>query len=213
MINNGDLSGICLVILIIEFILFFIFLCINNNNEMENDKKSESQSIIIYILFGFILFMMFNFYAMNIIDCKKNITFICNSNYIEINRTYTIINNKKIYLSQRRDDYYEELYTIFNYYYNNYPILEKICKIYKKNSKKILQNQETTNIDSIIYFIFHFGLTSFFYLITGVFIFIYKCKNKCKTFYFIFYICLILVNLITIILPTIIIKSYGFEQN
>jgi len=136
MINNGDLSGINLVILIIEFILLIIFLCINNNNKIESDKKSKSQSIIIYILFGFFLFMIFNFYEMNIVDCKKNISYTCNSNYVEINRTYMIINNIKIYLSQRRDDYHEELYTIFIYYYNDYPILEKICKIYKKILKK-----------------------------------------------------------------------------
>ena len=214
MINNRNLSGICLVMLIIEFILFLIFLCINKNNEIESSKDSKIQSIIFYTIFGVLLFIMLNFYEMNIVDCVTNYIYNFNCNYFEINRTYTIINNTKIYLSPNRNEhYYEELYTIFIYYYNDYPILEKIYKIHEKNSKNIFQNQQLANIDSNVYLIFRLGFSPFFILITGVFIFIYKYKNKCKTFYYIFYICLLLINLINIILPTIIVKSYGYEQN
>ena len=214
LINNGNLSGICLIMLIIEFILFLIFLCINKNNEIESSKDSKIQSIIFYTIFGVLLFIMLNFYEMNIVDCNTKYIYNFNSNYFEINRTYTIINNTKIYLSPNRNEhYYEELYTIFIYYYNDYPILEKIYKIHEKNSKKIFQNQQLANIDSNVYLIFRLGFSPFFTLITGVFIFIYKYKNKCKTFYYIFYICLLLINLINIILPTIIVKSYGYEQN
>ena len=74
---------------------------------------------------------------MNILVCNSNYIYNFNSNYFIINRTYTIINNKKIYLSPKRNDYYyEELYTTFIYYYKDYPILEKIYKIHEKNSKK-----------------------------------------------------------------------------
>ena len=72
MINNGNLYAICLVLLIIEFILFLIFLCINYCNKKEKSNDSKSQSIIIYTIFGFTLFVMLNLYEMNIIDCNTD---------------------------------------------------------------------------------------------------------------------------------------------
>ena len=217
MINNENLGFIffLLGLLIIEFILFLIFLCINYCNKEEKSNDSKGQSIIIYTIFGFTLFVMLNFYEMNIIDCNTDYINLFKSDFFKINRTYTIINNTKIYLSLKRKDDYEkiELYTEFKYYYSVYPILEKIYKIHKKNSKKKFEDQKAANIDSSIYFIFRFAFVPFFSFVTWIFSFVYKYKNKTNIFYYVCFMFLLLVNLVTIILPTIIVKNYGYEQN
>ena len=204
----------CLIIMIIEIIIFIILLLINKDDDIETDKIRDNmvQSITLYTIFVFSLFFMFDLY--NIEECNTYYIHNFDTDYFLINRTYTIINETKIYFSRNRQIYGEDLYQYdtFIFDYDDYPILKDIYEIHEKNSWKIVSNQKVTNSDSNLYFIFRFYLASFLPFIAYIFLFIYKCKNKCKIIYCIFYILSILINIITFTFP-LIIKNYEYKEN
>ena len=204
----------CLIIMIIEIIILIILLLINKDDDIETDKIRDNmvQSIILYTIFVFSLFFMFDLY--NIEECNTYYIHNFDTDYFLINRTYTIINETKIYFSRNRQIYGEDLYQYdtFIFDYDDYPILKDIYEIHEKNSWKIVSNQKVTNSDSNLYFIFRFYIASFLPFIAYIFLFIYKCKNKCKIIYCIFYILSILINIITFTFP-LIIKNYEYKEN
>ena len=160
-----------MILLGLEIIIFLIILCINcrtekninnnnndniNTNNMNNNKSKYCRwSIIYYTVFGFLSIIL---YLMG-----NFIYFNCKLKY--------------------RKSYEED--KIFNYKYDDYPILKEIIEIYNNNNEKWLINKWNNEIIYNLFFWFS-GALFIFTVLSYVLLFCFKCKGNCKVGFIIF---------------------------
>ena len=149
-----------MILLGLEIIIFIIILCINCKaaktiNNNNNNSKYCRWSIIYYTVFGFLSIIL---YLMG-----NFIYFNCKLKY--------------------RKSYEED--KIFNYKYEDYPILKEIIEVYNNNNEKWLINKWNNEIIYNLFFWFS-GALFIFTVLSYVLLFCFKCKGNCKVGFIIF---------------------------
>lgn len=161
-IKKSTFSDIFLVFslsfLALEILIFLIFIGLNckdsiNNKEDETNNKSNKitqkirKTIIFYTIFGLLSMALYIF--------GNYIYFNCNLKY--------------------KNGYEEN--KIYNYKYEEYPILKEIYDIYHNNYEKFSLNEFIKNYINNILFYFSLGLT-FFTIIAYILLLCYKCNGS-----------------------------------
>ena len=161
-IKKSTFSDIFLVFslsfLALEILIFLIFIglnckeSINNKDDKTNNKSNKitqkiRKTIIFYTIFGLLSMALYIF-----------------GNYIYINCNLKYKNG------------YEEN-KIYNYKYEEYPILKEIYDIYHNNYEKFSLNEFIKNYINNILFYFSLGLT-FFTIIAYILLLCYKCNGS-----------------------------------
>jgi len=171
------------------------------------------------IIFGIIIIFLIDSYYVYARKCISEYYWLFDLSYyypfssdnIEVYRHYTIINNTKIYFSQKRSNVTNFKGENFKYDFKNYPILKELNDIYKSTSF-FKDEQVREMITDLFYYIVHFVFTPFFLFLTFIFFPIYKCCDKCKIAYYIFYIAFLILIFIFILYLTIQFNSIGNKE-
>ena len=164
--------------LALEIIIFLIFICLNcsqskNNTDDEiNNKKTNimakkvRRTIIFYTIFGFLSMALYIF--------GNYIYFNCNLKY--------------------KNSYEEK--QIYNYNYEDYPILKEIYDIYNNNYEKFSLDVFIKNSTNNILFYSSIGL-SFFTLVSYILLLCYRCNGSYKLSF-------IIMEIISLVIKTFI---------
>ena len=188
---------ISIIALGIEIFTFIVLICVNKNrrtinNEGNNDginniKKNMTKygrwSIIFYTIFGFLSITIFIFG--NFVYSKCNL---------------------------RYKDYYEEK-KIYNYTYEEYPVLEEIFKNFYNNYEKhsIKNWKKSELIGNIFYYCLIPSILFIFSFLSYIFLLCFKCKGSYRNGFIVLEILSVLTK-IGIICYSIIIFKKGLKK-